>query len=91
MAIIQQSPAKLDPFQKQLSQAFAEASKGTVYFFTKNENDGTSTPEAQAWGGWEFPVLTRNQNMKKIIQVDPGQAGDRNCPRIAPHKALSGS
>lgn len=79
--LVRQSPTKLDPFQKRLSQAFAEASKGTVYFFTKNENDGNPMPEAQAWGGWEFPALTRNQNVKEIIQVDPGQAGDKGEPR----------
>lgn len=74
---MKQSHSKLDSFQKRLSQAFAEASKGTVYFFTKKGNDGTSMSENQAWGGWEYPALTRNPNVKEIIQVDPGHAGDK--------------
>ncbi len=64
-----------DPFMKRLSQAFAEASSGTVYFFCPTGKDGTSTvdfPVPQtAWGGWEFPALTRNPNVVSIIQVDP--------------------
>ena len=75
--LMKQSHSKLDSFQKRLSQAFAEASKGTVYFFTKKGNDGTSMSENQAWGGWEYPALTRNPNVKEIVQVDPGHAGDK--------------
>lgn len=77
MELERQSPAKVDQFQKRLSRAFAEASKGTVYFFTKEENEGTCMPDTQAWGGWEFPALTRNRDVKEIIQVDPRQASDK--------------
>ena len=70
------SSSKIDQFQKRLSQAFATASSGTVYFFTKQENDGTSMPTTLAWGGWEYPALTRNAEVSEIIQVDPTVDGD---------------
>lgn len=86
--LYRQSPSKVDAFQKRLSQAFAEASKGTVYFFTKKENEGTCMSEGTAWGGWEFPALTRNSDVKEIIQVDPRAAGDKGhviwTPRDGP-------
>lgn len=75
--LVRQSSNKVDQFQKRLSQAFAEASKGTVYFFTKGENERTCMPDNLAWGGWEFPALTRNREVKEIIQVDPRQASDK--------------
>ncbi|PLN79629.1 hypothetical protein BDW42DRAFT_172389 [Aspergillus taichungensis] len=71
------SMAKVDQFQKRLSQAFAEASQGTVYFFTKKQNKGTDMSENLAWGGWEYPALTRNTKVKEIVQVDPNEAGDK--------------
>ncbi|RHZ51675.1 uncharacterized protein CDV56_106744 [Aspergillus thermomutatus] len=75
-ALAQVSYSKMDQFQKRLSQAFATASSGTVYFFTKQENDGTSMPTTLAWGGWEYPALTRNADVTEIIQVDPTVEGD---------------
>lgn len=65
------SYSKVDQFQKRLSQAFAAASSGSVYFFTMMENDGTSMSRELAWGGWEYPALTRNEDVTEIIQVDP--------------------
>ena len=60
-----------DSFQKRLSQAFAEVSSGRVYFFTKHGTDGTKMSTSTAWGGWEYPALTRNTQVKDILQVDP--------------------
>lgn len=61
-----------DPFQKRLAQAFAEASKGDAYVCTPEDN----APDNQfdkdlAWGGWEYPALTRNHDVTKIIRLDP--------------------
>lgn len=75
--LYQKSPCKVDAFQKRLSQAFAQASKDTVYFFTKAGNKGTCMPEETAWGGWEFPALTRNSDVTQIIQVNPKAANDK--------------
>lgn len=61
--------AKVDQFQKRLSQAFAEASNGKVYFFTAKGQVGTGFPASTAWGGWEFPALTRNPSVTEVIQV----------------------
>lgn len=61
--------AKVDSFQKRLSQAFAEASNGKVYFFTATGQVGTNFPASTAWGGWEFPALTRNPSVTQVIQV----------------------
>lgn len=62
--------AKGDVMQKRLSQAFAEVSDGTVYFFGPKNADGTKIPENTAWGGWEYPALTRNPHVDQIIQVN---------------------
>lgn len=59
----------LDAYQKRQSQAFAQLSTGTVYFFTPNGHiPGVNT----AWAGWEFPALTRNSAVDRVIRVDPG-------------------
>lgn len=61
--------AKVDQFQKRLSQAFAQVANKKVYFFTAAGNDGTNMPATTAWGGWEYPALTRNPAVTEIIQV----------------------
>jgi hypothetical protein len=63
--------AGVDSFQKRLSQAFAEVSSGRVYFFTTHGTDGTTMSTSSAWGGWEYPALTRNSQVTDIFQVDP--------------------
>lgn len=53
------------------SQAFAEVAIGpTIFFFTHPEHDGANMDPDTTWGGFEFPALTRNPNIEKIIQVD---------------------
>lgn len=53
------------------SQAYAEVSVGPVaFFFTDRIHDGANMDPSTTWGGFEFPALTRNPSMKKIIQVD---------------------
>lgn len=60
----------MDSFQKRLSQAFAEVSDKIVYFLPPpHGTDGTKVPEDAAWGGYEYPALTRNPYVNKIIQV----------------------
>lgn len=62
----------LDPFQKRMSQAFAEASKGDAYLCTPEDNSPDNNfNQNLAWGGWEYPALTRNSQVTKIIRVDP--------------------
>ncbi|KAH8896824.1 hypothetical protein GQ53DRAFT_890222 [Thozetella sp. PMI_491] len=56
---------------KRASQAFAEETEGVVYFFTDTGNDGKNFNQDTAWGGWEFPALTRNEAVELIVQVDP--------------------
>lgn len=70
-AILQgpQGASGLDAYQKRESQAFAQLSTGTVYFLTPTGNiPGDNT----AWAGWEFPALTRNHAVDRVIRVDPG-------------------
>lgn len=62
----------LDPFQKRMSQAFAEATKGETYVCTPEGNaPNNDFNEDLAWGGWEYPALTRNRDVTKVIRVDP--------------------
>lgn len=70
----------LDPFQKLLSQAFAEASKGDVYLFTPTGYDALNPAPGyiSAWSGWEYPALARNPDVTVIYRVDPSDtANDR--------------
>ncbi|KAL8989063.1 MAG: hypothetical protein Q9169_008443, partial [Polycauliona sp. 2 TL-2023] len=61
-----------DPFLKRLSQAFAEASKGDAYVCTpESSSPNNNFSQDYAWGGWEYPALTRNADVTKIIRVDP--------------------
>ncbi|KAI4202073.1 MAG: hypothetical protein LQ350_002862, partial [Teloschistes chrysophthalmus] len=62
---------KFDPFLKNLSQAFAEKSKGDVYvFIPKGELPNNQWRMDSAWGGWEYPALTRNTEVTRILRVD---------------------
>ncbi|KAL8908674.1 MAG: hypothetical protein Q9171_005356 [Xanthocarpia ochracea] len=62
-----------DPFLKRMSQAFAEASKGDTYVCTPETNaPNNDFNQDLAWGGWEYPALTRNRDVTKVIRVDPG-------------------
>ena len=64
---------KSDPFPKNLAQAFAEKSKGTVYLCIPHTvaPDDKSWNLNSAWGGWEYPALTRNKDVTEIWRVDP--------------------
>lgn len=71
---------KADPFLKNLSQAFAEMSKGDVYvFIPKGVLPNNAWNKDSAWGGWEYPALTNNNNVVRIIRVDI-DASDANNP-----------
>lgn len=73
-------PARVgDPFLKRLSQAFAEASTGDVYLCTPDDNaPDNNFGDQTAWGGWEYPALTRNPDVTTIYRVDPdGEEGLR--------------
>lgn len=77
LAIAQANPGSnpsliTDPFAKRMSQAFAEASKGDAYLCTPESNaPNNDFSQDQAWGGWEYPALTRNGDVTRIIRVDP--------------------
>lgn len=61
-----------DPFQKRMSQAFAEASRGDTYLCTPESNSPNNAFDQRlAWGGWEYPALTRNSGVTRVIRVDP--------------------
>ncbi|KAL8662730.1 MAG: hypothetical protein Q9168_008212 [Polycauliona sp. 1 TL-2023] len=68
-----------DPFMKRLSQAFAEASKGDAYICTPESNaPNNDFNQDLAWGGWEYPALTRNGDVNRIVRVDPGTGVTRD-------------
>lgn len=98
MAIVNGNPGSnpsiiTDPFQKRLAQAFAQASRGDAYVCTPaNNSPDNNFNQDLAWGGWEYPALTRNNDVSKIIRVDPatgvtsqiwaaGQPATENEPR----------
>ncbi|KAL8827443.1 MAG: hypothetical protein Q9170_007009 [Blastenia crenularia] len=76
-AIVQGNPnanpnTAVDPFQKRMSQAFAEASKGAAYLCAEESNSPNNDFDPiRTWGGWEYPALTRNGAVTKVIRVDP--------------------
>ncbi|KAL9630640.1 MAG: hypothetical protein Q9164_006317 [Protoblastenia rupestris] len=82
-AIVQGNPGSnpntiLDPFQKRMSQAFAEATKGDTYVCTPEGNSPNNDfNQDLAWGGWEYPALTRNRDIARVIRVDPGTSVTR--------------
>ena len=62
----------LDPFAKRMAQAFAEASRGDTYLCTPESNSPNNIfDRTTAWGGWEYPALTRNSGVTRVIRVDP--------------------
>ncbi|KAL2046380.1 hypothetical protein N7G274_001827 [Stereocaulon virgatum] len=62
---------KADPFLKNLSQAFAETSKGDVYvFIPEGQLPNNQWNLDSAWGGWEYPALTKNTDVQRIWRVD---------------------
>ncbi|KAL8970317.1 MAG: hypothetical protein Q9197_003867 [Variospora fuerteventurae] len=85
--------AALDPFQKRMSQAFGEATKGDTYICTPEDNAPNNDFDQElAWGGWEYPALTRNADVTKVIRLDPntgvtreiwkqGDAATPNAPK----------
>lgn len=61
-----------DPFQKRMSQAFGEASSGDAYVCTPESNAPQNDFDQNlAWGGWEYPALTRNSRVTRVFRVDP--------------------
>ncbi|KAI4139298.1 MAG: hypothetical protein L6R39_006366 [Caloplaca ligustica] len=83
LAIVQGNPGSnpntiLDPFQKRMSQAFAEATKGDTYVCTPEGNaPNNDFNQDLAWGGWEYPALTRNGDVTRVIRIDPGTSVTR--------------
>lgn len=61
--------AKMNQFQRRLSQAFAEVANDKVYFFTAAGLDGKNLPLDTTWAAFEYPALTRNPAVTEIIQV----------------------
>ncbi len=67
-----------DPFQKRLSQAFGEASKGDAYIcMPEGVFSDDVFDQRFAWGGWEYPALTRNSDITKIVRLDPDTESTR--------------
>lgn len=76
--------AKADPFLKNLSQAFAETSKGDVYvFIPEGQLAGNQWNMDSAWGGWEYPALIANDDVSRILRVDL-DVSDTNNPTGTP-------
>jgi hypothetical protein len=65
-----------DPVGKSCSQAMAEENVGNAYLAIPWQKmprfkDGQDWDRNTAWGGWEYPALTRNPNIDAIYVVDP--------------------
>ena len=61
-------------FQKRLSQAFGQAAQGTAYICMPDEEDTDNVFRTdKAWGGWEYPALTRNQRVTRVLRLDPNK------------------
>ncbi|KAJ5653038.1 hypothetical protein N7490_000041 [Penicillium lividum] len=60
----------LNVYSRLVSQAIGELCSGDVYFFTPTSNDGTD-PVDNVWNYYEYPALTRNSAVSKIVKVDP--------------------
>lgn len=68
----------VDPFQKRLAQAFAEASRGDAYVcIPDSEAPNNDFNQDRAWGGWEYPALTRNSAVTNVLRVDPAVGNPR--------------
>jgi len=70
----------VDPFLKNLSQAFGEESSGEAYVVMPK---GAPFSDKSAWVGYEYPALTRNKKITKIWKIeldisDPTQLTDPN-------------
>ncbi|KAL8870264.1 MAG: hypothetical protein Q9174_003651 [Haloplaca sp. 1 TL-2023] len=62
----------LDDFQKRLSQAFGQAARGAAYICMPDEEDADNVfRQEKAWGGWEYPALTRNPRVTSVLRLDP--------------------
>jgi hypothetical protein len=65
-------PMALKPFIRRISRAFAEVSAGDAYLCTpENYCPNNDFDQDKVWGGWEYPALTRNVRVTRIIRVDP--------------------
>ncbi|KAJ5173307.1 hypothetical protein N7492_005900 [Penicillium capsulatum] len=77
----EQSKPFRDMFLQNIGQAYGEMAHGDVIILVKDE----VTPDNRSWdvnrvlGGWEFPALTRNSDVKRIYRVDPDECGE---PRL---------
>ncbi|KAI9688252.1 MAG: hypothetical protein M1822_001758 [Bathelium mastoideum] len=70
---------KSDPYPKNLSQAFGEASAGRAYIcIPEGVASNSDWDVSSAWGGWEYPALTRAQAVTEIYRVDPSQNNPRS-------------
>lgn len=64
--------AIIDPFGKHVSQAFAEACTNDVYLCIPQDKVTNNVWDRDsAWGGWEYPALTRISKVQRIYRVDP--------------------
>lgn len=98
LAIVKGNPGSnpnviTDPFAKRMAQAFAQASKGDAYLCVPADNSPDNDfNQDLAWVGWEYPALTRNEDVSRVIRVDPatgvtsqiwaaGQPATENEPR----------
>ncbi|KAF2850611.1 hypothetical protein T440DRAFT_479296 [Plenodomus tracheiphilus IPT5] len=63
--------ARIDRFQKYLSQLMAEKTKGTAWIFAPVESDFANPNEDSTWAHWEFPALTQNPDVTEVIRTDP--------------------
>ncbi|KAL8637580.1 MAG: hypothetical protein Q9226_009110 [Calogaya cf. arnoldii] len=76
---------KADPFLKHLAQGFAETSAGDVYvFIPRGQLPNNQWDMASAWGGWEYPALTKNPDVQRILRVDL-DVTDYNNPQGTPN------
>ncbi|KAL2043857.1 hypothetical protein N7G274_003377 [Stereocaulon virgatum] len=62
----------LAPLRNRISRAFAEVSIGDAYLCTpENYCPNIDFGQNMTWVGWEYPALTRNIGVTRVIRVDP--------------------
>ncbi|KAI9674942.1 MAG: hypothetical protein M1822_009004 [Bathelium mastoideum] len=69
---------KIGRYQKLISQIFAEESSGDAFIFAPSGIDLTTLGDRNTWQNWEYPALTRNSNINRILRVDPTQTTNVN-------------
>ena len=73
--------AQNNKFLNHLSQAFGESAQGDAYFFMPAGSGAWN--DDSAWGSYEYPALTRNNNVRKIWRVNLDMTDENNPSAVS--------